>query len=79
MPIAGTDWQERARCRDHDVGLFFPEKGETAWTAKRICMGCGVRQECLEYALRRGEAEGIWGGLTPAERRRLARSRRALA
>jgi WhiB family redox-sensing transcriptional regulator len=69
-------WQERARCRDLDVEMFFPEKGRAARAAKRVCMGCVVREECLEYALRRHETEGVWGGLTPTERRRLARERR---
>jgi WhiB family redox-sensing transcriptional regulator len=37
--------------------------------AKRVCFGCGVREECLEYALRTREPYGIWGGLTEIERR----------
>ncbi|WP_407672362.1 WhiB family transcriptional regulator [Parafrankia discariae] len=31
--------------------------------AKRICSGCEVRAECLEYALENDERFGIWGGL----------------
>ncbi|WP_425569210.1 WhiB family transcriptional regulator [Nonomuraea salmonea] len=27
-------------------------------------------EECRAYALEAGESEGIWGGLTPEERRR---------
>ncbi len=77
--ILSLEWQDRARCRDYDVGVFFPEKGESARAAKRVCMGCDVREECLEYALRRREGEGVWGGLTTEERRRLARLRRASA
>ncbi|WP_442942109.1 WhiB family transcriptional regulator [Nonomuraea sp. NBC_00507] len=26
---------------------------------------------CLDWALRTGEPDGVWGGTTPAERRRL--------
>ena len=41
--------------------------------AKRICAGCGVREECLRAALERHESYGIWGGLNEFERRALAR------
>ncbi|NUT41231.1 MAG: WhiB family transcriptional regulator, partial [Thermoactinospora sp.] len=34
------------------------------------CARCPVVDECRSYALREGETEGIWGGLTPQERRR---------
>jgi WhiB family transcriptional regulator, redox-sensing transcriptional regulator len=40
--------------------------------AKRICAGCPVQRECLEYALRVREPFGIWGGLNETERRALA-------
>ena len=42
--------------------------------AKRICTGCPVRDECLEYALANDERFGIWGGLSERERRRLKKS-----
>ncbi|MFC7590076.1 WhiB family transcriptional regulator [Nonomuraea antimicrobica] len=38
--------------------------------AKAVCATCQVMEECRAYALRAGESEGIWGGLTPEERRR---------
>ena len=38
--------------------------------AKKICAGCPVKQECLEYALANREQYGVWGGMTFAERRR---------
>ncbi len=77
--VRGLEWQDRARCRDHDVDIFFPEDGGSARAAKRICALCQVRLECLDYALRRAEPEGVWGGLTVEERRRLRRLRRASA
>ena len=55
-------WQERARCREHDPEIFFPEKGGSSREAKRICAECPVRIECLNYALRRDERYGVWGG-----------------
>lgn len=39
--------------------------------AKALCRVCPVRAACLEHAQRSGEVHGIWGGLTPAERREL--------
>lgn len=66
-------WQERALCAQTDPEAFFPEKGGSTWEAKRICMGCEVRDECLEYALAHDERFGIWGGLSERERRRLKR------
>ena len=52
---------------------FFPEKGGSTREAKRICLGCEVRDRCLEYALAHDERFGIWGGLSERERRRLKR------
>ena len=66
------DWQERALCAQTDPEAFFPEKGGSTREAKRICSGCEVRAECLEYALAHDERFGIWGGLSERERRRLA-------
>ncbi len=68
------DWQERALCAQTDPEAFFPEKGGSTREAKRICSGCEVRAECLEYALAQDERFGIWGGLSERERRRLRRA-----
>ena len=64
-------WQDRARCRDYDPEIFFPEKGGSSREAKRICAQCTVQRECLDYALSNDERFGIWGGLSERERRRL--------
>ena len=66
-------WQERALCAETDPEAFFPEKGGSTREAKKICTGCEVRAECLEYALGNDERFGIWGGLSERERRRLRR------
>ncbi|MBP2474589.1 WhiB family redox-sensing transcriptional regulator [Crossiella equi] len=68
-----ADWQERALCAQTDPEAFFPEKGGSTREAKRICSGCEVRAECLEYALAHDERFGIWGGLSERERRKLKR------
>ena len=64
-------WQERALCAQTDPEAFFPEKGGSTREAKKVCLGCDVRAECLEYALEHDERFGIWGGLSERERRKL--------
>ncbi|OZM82793.1 WhiB family transcriptional regulator [Pseudonocardia sp. MH-G8] len=41
--------------------------------AARLCAGCPVRRECLEFELRTAGAQtvGVWGGLSEDDRRAL--------
>ena len=71
-------WQERARCREYDPEVFFPEKGGSSREAKRICADCPVKAPCLEYALRNRIDHGVWGGTSERERRRILKRRRLL-
>ncbi len=64
-------WQERALCAQTDPEAFFPEKGGSTREAKRVCLSCDVRGDCLDYALHNDERFGIWGGLSERERRKL--------
>ncbi|MGB3676807.1 MAG: WhiB family transcriptional regulator [Candidatus Nanopelagicales bacterium] len=66
-------WKDSALCAQTDPEAFFPEKGGSSANAKRVCMGCGVRDQCLEWALTTQQRYGIWGGLSERERRRLLR------
>ncbi|PZQ89732.1 MAG: sporulation protein [Leifsonia xyli] len=68
-------WQSDSLCAQTDPEAFFPEKGGSTRDAKRICTGCSVRAQCLEYALENDERFGIWGGLSERERRKLRRGR----
>ncbi|GAA4972882.1 WhiB family redox-sensing transcriptional regulator [Nonomuraea thailandensis] len=73
-------WADRAACGTHDPDLFFPLAWETLSTAqaadvRSICAACAVRRPCLEWALATGEADGMWGGVTPRERRRMRAAR----
>lgn len=63
-------------CSQTDPEVFFPEKGGSTAPAKRICGGCSVRAECLEFALARDERFGVWGGTSERERRRITAQRR---
>ncbi|WRL67015.1 WhiB family transcriptional regulator [Blastococcus brunescens] len=69
-------WRADALCAETDPEAFFPEKGGSTREAKRVCTGCTVRAECLEFALTNDERFGIWGGLSERERRRLRVQRR---
>jgi Transcription factor WhiB len=37
--------------------------------ASSVCRSCPVAAECLAYALAADERFGVWGGMTPEERR----------
>ncbi|TPG34533.1 WhiB family transcriptional regulator [Mycobacterium hodleri] len=71
--VDDEQWQENALCAQTDPEAFFPEKGGSTREAKRICLGCEVKDACLDYALAHDERFGIWGGLSERERRRLKR------
>jgi WhiB family transcriptional regulator, redox-sensing transcriptional regulator len=72
-------WQTEAACRDIDVTDFFGTVEQQA-DATRICAGCPVQPDCLDYALTRNMRHGVWGGHTEQQletlRRRHQRSRR---
>jgi WhiB family redox-sensing transcriptional regulator len=69
-------WQRDAACREHpNPELWFPARGQTAERARDICYGCRVRDECLQYAIEHDIDAGIWGGLSPQERRQASASR----
>lgn len=75
--MSGTEWTDQAACRDHDPELFFPvsETGPGARQAERakaVCATCPVRQQCLDFAVSNGLGHGIFGGMTPSERRERA-------
>jgi WhiB family transcriptional regulator, redox-sensing transcriptional regulator len=67
------DWWRWAACQEADPELFFPVApvgpgaGEIA-QAKALCAACGVRRQCLQYALATHQVHGVWGGMTEAER-----------
>ena|SRR5579884_867124 len=72
-------WREQASCRFANPDLFFPA-GSTGDAvaqidaAKAICQLCRVRDRCLRFALETNQEDGIWGGTTEAERRKLRRA-----
>ena len=72
---AEPDWSE----------AFYPEPGAGRASdyrpAKAICKGCGIRDDCLTFAIQPGDptnGEGVWGGCSPRDREliRAERNRR---
>jgi WhiB family redox-sensing transcriptional regulator len=72
-------WRQKGACRGLDPAIFYPTSEEDAGEAKTICAICPVRELCLEFALVNREHDGVWGGATERERRRMIRQRRKSA
>ena len=70
-------WAERAACRGRDVNEFFTNDKRRVEQIKNVCADCTVRELCLAEALRAEDTSryGVFGGLTAAERDKLARAR----
>ena len=70
------DWMADGKCRNkkHDAEWWWPQHGNDSCirVALAICVTCPVRDRCLDYALKHNEREGIWGGLLPTARLRVA-------
>lgn len=74
------DWHADALCQEYPDVNFFPTRPRQAGRALAVCARCLVASECLEWAL--GEPSwlaGVWGGTTPADRRRMRRKVRPAA
>ncbi len=61
-------WAHRAACLDADPAVFFPEPGDNAINAKKVCAQCPVIEACLDYALTNRQHHGVWGGLSEHQR-----------
>lgn len=70
------DWRQEGQCSQTDPELFFPEQGGSSTReAQKICLGCKVAEQCLEFAIANNEQFGIWGGLTRRERDKWVKQR----
>ena len=64
------EWKNKANCRNMDVNLFFPALGGNVPPfVREVCGSCEVTEECLWYANETAAEHGVFGGLTPTERR----------
>lgn len=71
-----TDWQRSAPCAGTDPELWFPDSGQPAKHARRICQACPYKAPCQLLALESGARHGIYGGLSIEQIRRQARQER---
>lgn len=70
------DWLDSALCKGKHSDIWFPPLEATNHNAyykvgKALCHTCPVWKDCLDYG--KEEQWGLWGGLTPQERRGTAR------
>lgn len=71
-----SDWRSRAACIGTAQVVFFPTERKftsRTWSQARVlCARCEVREQCLSIALAVDVTEdrwGMFGGMTPSERR----------
>jgi len=67
-------WKEDALCVGKPLEVFFPSTlAEDRWdSAKVVCKQCTVKNECLKLVINLPEDDdrwGVFGGLSPADRR----------
>lgn len=60
-----------AACRGYPVEWWVPPRGTVHAEARAICARCPERDPCLVFALRTPGAEGIWGGMSPKDRKQI--------
>lgn len=83
--MTSGDWRYESACLDKPPEWFWPEpvngklNMDAYDRARTVCSGCPVREDCLTYAIEHREKQGMWGGLSPRERSRERRDRRAAA
>ena len=72
-------WHALAKCATGTgtmLELFFSETIDDINRAKAFCLGCDVRDYCLDAALDRAEPWGVWGGELILNGKILAEKRR---
>ncbi len=61
LALSPEPWMQKSNCKGLDPGMFQLEQGQSARKARKVCEGCDVTEECLDYGLRTGSV-GVWGG-----------------
>lgn len=67
-------WIDTPACQGTDTEMWFCEDDEPGYREanllKRICSGCPVKSQCLQYSLE-NNVLGYWAGTTPRTRMEL--------
>ena len=64
-----------AACSSASPDEFFQHFHASEHMQKKICAGCEIKDDCLEYSLEAEELFGVWGGAGEVERRRMIERR----
>ncbi len=62
------DWQIDGLCREADPVLWYPDHEVDAGPAVQICQDCPVLTQCRDWAMKRHEVYGVWGGMSERDR-----------
>lgn len=73
--LTPVQWMKRGNCVGKGLtDDFFVERGKNVdKEIKAMCNTCPVKGECLNYALDHNIVEGLWGGKTAGQRRKIKR------
>jgi WhiB family redox-sensing transcriptional regulator len=65
-------FRENAACKGAPYETFFPETAANRVykEAIAICAKCTVYKDCLRFAINNNIEFGVWGGMSPKQRRR---------
>lgn len=77
-----TDWMHDGRCSSEDGkynSLFFVDDETHYVEARKLCEGCPVQDVCLDWAIITNQEHGMWGGMSPRQRRTYKKRSRAAA
>lgn len=70
--LRGQEWRVQALCAKlGDPDMFHSSNAMESRNARKVCIDCPVRQQCLDYALKTQQRFGTYGGTTPTERSRM--------
>ena len=75
MIRGAASWMDHAACANRGNRRFYSDDEAVQLAAISVCAECPVQQDCLNYALNGEEPYGVWGGLTPKQRRQLLAGR----
>ncbi|MDX2356998.1 WhiB family transcriptional regulator [Dietzia sp. PP-33] len=71
-------WADHSMCRDVPDLFYNAEEDPKSLrrrkesAAKKLCAQCPVIEACRAHAMAHRELYGVWGGMTEADRHRLA-------
>lgn len=68
--LNSEQWMDDANCKNMDTEIFFANNNMPYDPfVKEVCMSCRVIEDCAWYANETSAYDGVFGGMTPSERR----------